>query len=89
MSKKVLFSLVTFLTIMIVSMVVFELYSGWGWVLVFPLVSFFVLVFYLGALHCPKCGVLVLFSFDPYSLEIPVLSIITKHKCPNCGHDLG
>ncbi len=87
MSKKVLFSLVVFLTIMIVSMAIFELYSGW--VLVFPFVSFFVLAFYLGSLHCPNCGVLVLFSFDPHSFEIPVLSIITKHKCPNCGHDLG
>ena len=87
MSKKIVRALICFLIIMLVSVGLYDLLGDV--VLVLPFVSFILLFLYLGTLKCSSCGVLVLMSSKPLSLEIPILSVVFKHKCPNCDNDVG
>ena len=87
MSKKIVLALMCFLIIMLISVGLYELIGDV--VLVLPFVSFILLFVYLGTLKCSKCGALVLLTFKPLSFEVPILSVVFKHKCPNCDNDVG
>ena len=86
MRKKIILPLVAWLVVTIASVWLFEVWSGVF--LVLPILYFIFLFIYYATLKCPHCEVLLLVPSNSFSLDVPILSVACKNRCPSCGKNL-
>ncbi len=86
MTMKITLSITFFIILMVISVVLSDYFGDIA--LVIPMIGFVFLFIYFATLRCPHCNALVLFSFKPLTLEIPILSVLFKKKCPVCSKRL-